>query len=120
MTVPFAPLHAGHGDPVPSALLGVTFGASIAVGFLAALADRDSTADYALGAVLSFATAYAVVEATPDTHVLADASAVVAVALGVPAVHLAVAAWRSSARLAFLAVLYVGPVALVAYLLAPA
>ncbi|WP_323190140.1 hypothetical protein [Halostella sp. PRR32] len=120
MTVPFVPLHAGHGDPVPGTLLGVTFGSAVAVGLLAVLADRDAAADYVLGAVLSFTTAYVVVEASPDTHVLADASAVVAVALGVPAVHLAVAAWRSSARLAFLAVLYVGPVALVAYLLAPA
>jgi hypothetical protein len=120
MTVPLVPFHAGHGDPVPSALLGVTFGASVAVGFLATLADRDSAADYALGAVLSFATAYAVVETTPHTNLLADAPLVAPLALAVPLGHLAVATRRTSARIEFLAILYAGPLALVAYLLAPA
>ena len=117
MTVPFVPLHAGHGDPVPSALLGVTFGAAVAVGLLAVLADRDSTADYVAGAVLSFLTAYAVAETTPHTNLLADVPLVAALALAVPVVHVAVAARRSSARIEYLAVLYAGPVALVAYLL---
>ncbi|NHN48993.1 hypothetical protein G9464_15525 [Halostella sp. JP-L12] len=117
MTVPLAPLHAGHGDPVPNALLGVTFGASLAVGFLAVLADRDSAANYVAGAVIAFLTAFAVVERTPHTNLLADVPLVAALALAVPAVHLAVAARRSSARIGFLAVLYAGPVALVAYLI---
>jgi hypothetical protein len=98
-------------------LLGVTFGLAVAVGLLAVLADRDSAADYVAGAVLSFLTAYAVAEATPHTNLLSDVPLFAALALAVPALHLAVAARRSSARIEYLAVLYVGPVALVAYLL---
>lgn len=120
MTVSLAPLHAGHGDPVPNALLGVTFGASLAVGFLAVLADRDSAANYVAGAVLAFLTAFAVVETTPHTNLLADVPLVAALALSVPLAHVAAAARRTSARAEFLAALYAGPLALVAYLLAPA
>ncbi|WP_121822575.1 hypothetical protein [Halostella salina] len=114
---PTAVLHAGHGDPIPGLLLGITFGVALAGGFVAALADREAWGQYAVAAVLSFATAYAVAETTPHTNALVDTPAVAAVALAVPALHLAVAAVHDAARPALLAPLYAGPVALVGYLL---
>ncbi len=113
-------LHAGHGDPVPGLLLGVTFGVSLAGGFLAALADPAGRVHYAAAAVLAFATAYVVAETTPHSNALGDSPGVVAAALAVPAAHVALAVTRRGSRPAFLAVLYAAPLVLVAYLLVPA
>jgi len=113
---PIAVLHAGHGDPVPGLLLGVTFGVALAGGFVAALADPAGRLQYTVAAVLSFLIAYAVAETTPHTNALGDAPEVAVVALAVPVGHLAVATVRDAARPSLLAPLYAGPVALVGYL----
>jgi len=115
---PTAVLHAGHGDPVSGLLLGVTFGVSLAGGFLAALADPDGRAHYAAAAVLAFATTYAVAETTPHTNAIGDSPGIIAAALAVPLAHLALAVARGRGRPTLLAPLYAGPLALVAYLVA--